>query len=127
MVLTKSAFFHIDWMDFYWSSAPQMTGLRAFVDERELLHQLTSTSSNHRPDRNCEDILLSLLHARHTRLAPIHVEAAYTDEGLTDGISSKPGHVEERSVCVRHFLDILGDDTPVESSFSVKSMYLDHA
>lgn len=35
MVLTKSAFFHIDWMGAYWSSEPTMTGLRDYIDERK--------------------------------------------------------------------------------------------
>lgn len=45
MVLTKSAFFHVDWMDAYWSSNAQMTSLRAYVDERESLQ-----TKSHRSD-----------------------------------------------------------------------------
>lgn len=62
---------------------------------------------------------MSFLHARYTRLAPLFLNAHFVDEGLYKGISMKPGHVAERSVCVERFLDVFGEDTLVSSGVSV--------
>lgn len=35
MVLTKSVFFHTDWMEAYWSPDEQKTALRGYVDEHK--------------------------------------------------------------------------------------------
>jgi alpha-1,4-N-acetylglucosaminyltransferase EXTL3 len=101
MVLTKSAFFHTDWMDAYWSNDERMTRMRKYVDDKF----------------NCEDILMSFLHAYHTRQTPLYVKPhRFKDTGLVHGVSTNKNHLKERAVCVRVFAEEFGNDTLVESS-----------
>lgn len=106
IVLTKCSFFHVDWMDAYWSEDPTLTELRSFVDQHN----------------NCEDILMSFLHAHHTRVAPVFMDAPFKDTGLVKGISTEPGHLKARSACVREFKEKFGNDTLVSSTLVLSKM-----
>jgi len=65
---------------------------------------------------------MSFLVARHTRVPPIAVEATSQDKGNDKGISTEPGHMDERSACVRRFKEAFGDDTLVSTTLSVKNV-----
>lgn len=69
---------------------------------------------------------MSFLHAHHTHVAPIWVNAAFKDNGLPgtrkEGISGKPGHGKARTACIDLFKQAFGNDTLVSSSFSVKGL-----
>ncbi|KAI9697350.1 MAG: hypothetical protein M1820_007856 [Bogoriella megaspora] len=103
MVLTKTAFFHIDWMKAYWSEDARITDVRNFVEENS----------------NCEDILMAFIHAHYTRVPPLFVDAPSEDLG-TGGISFKPGHMEARTACVRKFTEAFGEDTLVPNDMYIK-------
>lgn len=127
MVLTKSAFFHTDWLKAYWSSDEKLLALRDYVTERKSsVPALTGRFSRAAADRNCEDILMSHLVARHTRVAPIHVKVDFEDDGLPSsdehGISSIPHHGKARTECVRHFSEVLGEDTLVSTSIAIGTL-----
>lgn len=106
MVLTKSSFFHVDWMEAYWSEDRVMTELREYVET----------------NNNCEDILMSFLHAHHTRVPPIWFKIPFIDTGLKKGISTNPKHLPARTACVRHFAQVLGNDTLVSSDLVLSRM-----
>lgn len=106
MVLTKSAFFHVDWMEAYWSEDRTITGLREYVEKHN----------------NCEDILMAFLHAHYTRVSPIFLDVPFTDTGLVKGISTKPDHLAARTACVRKFTQELGKDTLVSTDLVLSRM-----
>lgn len=106
MVLTKCSFFHVDWMDLYWSEDRTTTELREYVEKHN----------------NCEDILMAFLHAHYTRDPPIYLNMPFTDKGLVKGISTAPGHLEARSACIREFSKKLGKDTLVSSDLVLTRM-----
>ncbi|KAK5721953.1 hypothetical protein LTR15_006547 [Elasticomyces elasticus] len=104
MVLTKAAFFHHDWMYAYWSDDLLVTEARNYVGEHN----------------NCEDILMSFLHAYFAQRPPLFVDAPFKDLG-SGGISFQPGHMEQRTACTRKFLDIFGKDVMLSTNVSVKA------
>lgn len=106
MVLTKSSFFHVDWMDAYWSEDRTMTDLREYVEKHN----------------NCEDILMAFIHAHYTRVPPIFLDVPFTDTGLVKGISTKPDHLAARTACVREFAKVLGKDTLVSTDLVLSRM-----
>lgn len=106
MILTKSSFFHTDRMDAYWSEDRLVTELRDYVEKHN----------------NCEDILMSFLHAHYTRVPPVFLDLPFTDTGLVKGISTKPNHLEARTACVQHFAKKLGNDTLVSSDLVLSRM-----
>ena len=62
---------------------------------------------------------MSFLYARHTRLPPLFFEAPFTDEGLTDGISSGAGHLDTRTACVKKFIQAFGEDALVSTAIKM--------
>lgn len=106
MVLTKSSFFHVDWMDAYWSEDRIMTDLREYVEKHN----------------NCEDILMAFIHAHYTRVPPLFLDVPFTDTGLVKGISTKPHHLAARTACVRKFSKELGKDTLVSTDLKLSRM-----
>ncbi|EGP92052.1 uncharacterized protein MYCGRDRAFT_107566 [Zymoseptoria tritici IPO323] len=100
MILTKSAWFHTDWMHAYWSQDERMTRLRKYVDDH----------------MNCEDILMAFIHAHHTRKSPLYVKPyKMVDTGMKDGISAAGDHLKHRAACVSKFAEEFGQDTLVSS------------
>jgi hypothetical protein len=106
MVLTKSSFFHVDWMDAYWSEDRVITGLRNYVEEHN----------------NCEDILMAFIHAHYTRVPPIFMDVPFEDTGTKHGISTQPHHLAARTDCVRKFTKELGKDTLVSTDLKLSRM-----
>lgn len=120
LVLTKAAFFHVDWLDAYWSPDDRMRHLRAYVEESKLW----STShiayySDYATDRNCEDILMSFLQTYHTRKPPLFVEAGAFDAGFGNGISSSGSHLDARTQCIRQFMEYFGEDTLISTTLKL--------
>lgn len=106
MVLTKSAFIHVDWMDLWWQDSQLMSDFRDYVDSRKsrtprsrltsmafqasterMYFSLSATSllilppgklPDEYPDltTGCEDIAMSYLYAHHTRVPPFWVAGA---------------------------------------------------
>lgn len=130
MVLTKAAFYHVDWMDAYWSADATMTALRVYVNEREYLHMYKPPLPVLRAslDSNCEDVLMAYLHAHHTRTPPLYVKPfSKTDIGKKDGISKTKGHIKAREACVRRFNEAFGAETLVTSDVVVQRVQtIDH-
>ncbi|KAM3414648.1 Glycosyltransferase family 64 protein C4 [Cercospora zeina] len=98
MVLTKAAFYHTDWMKAYWADDAVTTSLREYVEKQD----------------NCEDILMSFLHAHFARIPPIFVKPeVMVDFGGSDGVSSRKGHLQYRLACVQRFNEAFGEGTLV--------------
>ncbi|KAK5163868.1 uncharacterized protein LTR77_010262 [Saxophila tyrrhenica] len=116
MVLTKSAFIHVDWMDLWWADTLLMQDFRDYVDARKLPEKYPDLRTG------CEDIAMSYLYAHHTRMPPLWVaDATFHDIGHAkmDGISTQPGHNDARQACVHHFNDVFGKDTMVDTQMHV--------
>lgn len=62
---------------------------------------------------------MAFLHARHTRLPPVWIKAHFDDGGMSKGIWTAPHHYEARTDCVRHFMDVLGQDTLIPTNLVV--------
>lgn len=123
MVLTKAAFFHVDWLDAYWITS--MGKLRSVVEDSECQAVASSDVlawTDQRPSgRNCEDILMSFLIAYYTRQPPIYVRAPYSDYGTwKGGISQGRTHAALRDRCASVFTDAFGRDTLPPSSLEIK-------
>jgi hypothetical protein len=107
MVLTKTAFFHTDWMGAYWSDDERMTRLRNYVDDHF----------------NCEDILMSFMHAHYSRKPPLYVRPhSMFDVGTKSGISVGKNHLKHRADCVKYFSEEFGKDTLVSSNIVYSRM-----
>lgn len=112
MVLTKSAFIHVDWMDLWWADTQIMRDFRDYVESRKLPEQYPDLRTG------CEDIAMAYLYAHHARVPPLWVSgSAFHDTGHSklDGISTQPGHNDARTACVQHFNEVFGNDTLVNT------------
>lgn len=122
MVLTKTAFFHRDLMAEYWSTDPKTVEARAYVDagwSQSLRLILALALILQISARNCEDILMSFIHASSTRVPPIYVDVPFKDIG-TGGISHNPSHLPQRTACVRKFKEVFGNDSLIHTNIFVK-------
>ncbi|KAF4396472.1 hypothetical protein F8388_005742 [Cannabis sativa] len=89
MVLSKAAFFHRKYLDFYTNKMSPT------------IHDYVTS------ERNCEDIAMSLLIANSTSAPPIWVKGKIYETGST-GISSMKGHSNRRSKCLNDFISLYG-------------------
>ncbi|XP_043697649.1 glycosylinositol phosphorylceramide mannosyl transferase 1-like [Telopea speciosissima] len=89
MVLSKAAFFHRKYLDFYTYTMPSS------------IHDYVSR------ERNCEDIAMSLLVANATGAPPIWVKGKIYEIG-SSGISSLNGHSSRRNKCLNDFVSLYG-------------------
>lgn len=89
MVLTKAAFFHKKYLEFYTNKMPSS------------IHDYVSR------ERNCEDIAMSLLVANATGAPPIWVKGKIYEIG-SSGISSLRGHNDGRNKCLNDFISMYG-------------------
>lgn len=105
MILTNLCFSHIGFLDYYWSDAPEMVKMRAYVDEHF----------------NCEDIALNYVASALTGMGPLQANGYehFHNLGLKAGISAKAGHLEARSQCLNDFQDIMGCQPLVGQSFYI--------
>ncbi len=94
MVLNNLAFVDVAFLDFYSSTDPRLTKIRAHVDDVF----------------NCEDIGLNFAISALTCSGPLRVRGRdpYVTYDPTQGLSRNPGHMDKRSHCLNHFADIFG-------------------
>ncbi|KAK4446299.1 glycosyltransferase [Podospora aff. communis PSN243] len=97
MVLTNLAFIHISLMDYYFSSEPIPTLIRAHVDE----------------NFNCEDIGMNYIASMLTCTGPLHVKGkeGFKNQDPKKGISKGSkggGHFAKRNRCLNYFEEVVG-------------------
>ncbi|OAQ64947.1 exostoses (multiple)-like 3 [Pochonia chlamydosporia 170] len=92
MILSGLAFAHISFLDYYSSQDEIPKKIRAYVDEHF----------------NCEDIAMNFLTSLLTGEGPLLVKGKdpYVSFVPTNGISTKPGHIEARSKCINDYNDM---------------------
>ncbi|KAI7553854.1 hypothetical protein KC331_g946 [Hortaea werneckii] len=112
MVLTKSAFIHVDWMDLWWADTPIMRDFRDYVDSRKLPERYPDLTTG------CEDIAMSYLYGHYAQTPPLWIAGAeFHDIGHSklDGISTQEGHNDARQACVHHFREVFGKDSLINT------------
>jgi hypothetical protein len=60
---------------------------------------------------NCEDIAMNLMVSGMTGAKPVAVLLHVDDFGTTSGISTKQGHLSNRSTCMTDLIRLFGRDT----------------
>lgn len=95
LMLTGIAFMDRTMASWYWEDDPALNEGRRLVDE----------------GTNCEDLLMNFIVARKTGLAPFlaHVPGDVRHIMVSSGISSDPGHVNRRSLCLQKFESLFGN------------------
>uniref|UniRef100_A0A9I9EJ53 Glycosyl transferase 64 domain-containing protein n=2 Tax=Cucumis melo TaxID=3656 RepID=A0A9I9EJ53_CUCME len=94
MVLSKAAFFHSKYLDFYTNHMPS-----------SIRHYITN-------NRNCEDIAMSFVVANLSGSPPVWVQGKIYEIG-SSGISSLGEHSERRSQCLNIFVEEYGGIMPL--------------
>ncbi|KAM0351844.1 hypothetical protein ACHAPU_002357 [Fusarium lateritium] len=94
MILSGLAFTHISYLEYYHSEDEIMMGVRELVDKAF----------------NCEDIALNFVVSMLTCEGPLLVRGKYKldHQAARSGISTKSGHLDRRSQCLRKFVDMFG-------------------
>lgn len=94
MVMTNLAFNHVGFFDLYFSDNEEIKAIREYVDDKF----------------NCEDIAMNFIAARATGVGPLLARGyqQYVDISPSRGISRKPDHIKNRSLCVNHFAKTMG-------------------
>jgi len=108
MVLTKCAFFHRKYLELY-------------------THEMDSRIRKHVDNwRNCEDLAMSFLVAKESKLPPVWVQGKVKELGKT-GLSSSSFHMQRRSNCLNKFVDLFGSDpllpTPLKIHHGKRSWF----
>ncbi|KAK2608744.1 hypothetical protein QQS21_002733 [Conoideocrella luteorostrata] len=94
LILSGLAFAHISFLDYYSSEDAIPKKIRAYVDEHF----------------NCEDLAMNYLVSLLTGEGPLLVKGndPYVSYVPTNGISTKPGHIEARSQCLNDYNKLFG-------------------
>lgn len=104
VILTKCCFLHRDHLEKYVESVPAK--VLSYIDQQ----------------RNCEDIAMSVVVAKHFGTPPLWVDGRMREIGR-EGISALPNHFEERSRCLDFFAEHFDGLPLIENSAKVYPMH----